>query len=96
MRFDIVKWIMRVALALVVSGCGSPPYIFGGLYYSAPAGYPDFYDETGAAGAVGVGLEFSNGVSCELRHRSMVFNTPEAVTNDAGCEARKYFGERDN
>lgn len=78
----------------ILANIGCTPYVFAGLAYSGDAGYPHFVDESGLSGNFGVGVEFDHGISCEGRHRSMVSKDPEIVTNDYGCEYKKYFGTR--
>lgn len=78
---------MRNSLILcmiLLSGCGTTGYVFGGLGYSSKSGYEDF-DETGVSGTYGLGVEFNDYFKCEVRHRSMSNKKPETVTNDTGC-----------
>lgn len=84
---------MRIALGIMMmllSGCGTTGYAFGGLAYSSEAGFPNF-DETGVSGHYGLGIEFNDYFKCEFRHRSMSEQTPEIVTNDTGCTGTVYF-----
>lgn len=85
---------MRIAgvicMILLLSGCTA--YVFVGAGYAADAGsYP--FDERGISGTYGVGVKFNDYARCEIRHRSMVSNKPEVVTNDWNCEGTLYFGE---
>ncbi len=84
---------MRIALGILVillSGCETTGYAFGGLGYSSESGYEGF-DETGMSGTYGVGVEFNDYFKCEYRHRSMTDKKPEVVTDDTGCTVTGYF-----
>lgn len=89
---NLGRAICAILFGLFISGCATPkPYAFVGVCYAGDAGAYGF-DEKGLCGNYGVGVEFENGVSCEVRHRSMVHDKPEVITNDGGCEYKYYFG----
>jgi len=87
-----MKFINAIALALLIGGCGTTPYVFAGLGYSKSDNNV-LLVETGITGTYGFGLLITPNLSCEYRHRSLAFNKPEIVTNDGQCEYTHYFGE---
>ncbi len=79
---------MRIVLCILMvmlSGCETTGYVFGGLAYSSNSGFEFDFDETGTSGTYGAGVEFNDHFKCEFRHRSMANKKPEVVTNDTGC-----------
>ncbi len=90
----MTKTVLLVSLFL--SGCSVTPFIEGGLGYSGPAGWDNF-DETGASGRYGLGVEFDDErwytpSECGYYHRSMLNKSPEIVTNDWVCMKRITLG----
>ena len=84
---------MRIVLGIammILSGCSTTGYVFGGLGYAHDVRIESF-DETGTVGTYGVGLKFNDYLRCEFRHRSMVNQKPEIVTDDTMCIGTIYL-----